>query len=255
MAGDAVLAYATAVTDEVMTASGGSLQAAYLHGSAALGGWQPTSDVDMLFVAADTLAAGTLARMAAVLAARSGQAGGCPGRGLECSVVTATAAATPSAPWPYLLHVVGEYGGGRIHDGANSPGDADLLMHYAVCRAAGRAVYGPPPCDVIGPVPRQRILAYLADELDWGLQHGPEAYAVLNACRAMVYLTDDAIVSKIAGAEAALDRGFGPHELVLRALSQQRGQITGQRPGDDAAEFVRETAAALREASRLNYRS
>jgi len=254
MSPDRVLAYAAAVTEELLTASGGSLQAAYLHGSAVLGGWQPTSDVDMLFVTADAIAGSTLARMAAVLAARSDQAGGCPGRGLECSVVTATAALAPCAPWPYLLHVVGEPAGCRIHDGAGSPGDSDLLMHYAVCRAAGRALTGSSPRDVIGPVPRQTILGYLADELHWGLQHAPEAYVVLNACRAMVYLTDDVIVSKIAGGEAALDRGVGPAELIARALSQQLGRAARQQPGDEAAEFVRATAAALRDACGLNYR-
>jgi len=127
-------------------------------------------------------------------------------------------------------------------------------MHYAVCRAAGWAVTGPRPPVVIGPVPRQVILGYLADELDWGLQHAHEAYAVLNACRAMVFLSDDAIVSKIAGGQAALGRGFGPPELIRRALSQHRGHAAEQPPEGDAAEFVHATAAALRDACGLNYR-
>ena len=252
---DRVLAYATAVTTELMTATGGLVQAAYLHGSAALGGWQPACDVDMLVVVADRLPASALARTATALAARSDRAGGCPGRGLECSVVTDSAAAAPRAPWPFLLHVAGAPTGCHIHDGGDSAGDTDLLMHYAVCRAAGRTVTGPPPHDVIGPVPRQAILGYLADELDWGLQHADEAYAVLNACRAMVYLTDDVIVSKIAGGEAALERGLGRAELIRRALSQQRGRTAGRQPEDDTADFVRVTAAALRDAGRLCYRS
>ncbi|HUA43409.1 MAG TPA: aminoglycoside adenylyltransferase domain-containing protein [Streptosporangiaceae bacterium] len=249
---DRVLAYAAAVTEALTAASGGSLHASYLHGSAVLGGWQPGSDVDMLFVAADNASGSTLKRMAAVLADRSDQAGGCPGRGLECSIVTATAAATPSAPWPYLLHAVAEPGGCLIQDGADTPGDPDLLMHYAVCRAAGHALTGSPPRDIIGPVPRQAILGYLADELDWGLGHATEAYAVLNACRALVFLADDAIVSKIAGGDAALDRGFGPAELIMRALSQQRGCAGVQQPEADAAEFVLAAAGALREACGLN---
>jgi Domain of unknown function (DUF4111) len=118
-----------------------------------------------------------------------------------------------------------------------------------VCRAVGRALSGPVPIDVIGQVPRQSILSYLADELHWGLHHAPEAYAVLNACRAIVYMKDDEIVSKIAGGDAALDRGFGPAELIMRALSQQRGQAVAQQPGDDAVEFVRQTAAALLQAA------
>jgi Domain of unknown function (DUF4111)/Nucleotidyltransferase domain len=246
-----VLAYATAITGDLMTASGGLVQAAYLHGSAVLGGWLPASDVDILVVAADCIEAGALARIAVVLAARSDVAGGCPGSGLECSVVTATTAAGPHAPWPYLLHVAGEPGGCRIHDGADSPGDTDLLMHYAVCRAAGWMLCGRPPREVIGPVPRQAILDYLGGELRWGLGHASEAYAVLNACRAMVYLADDAIVSKIAGGEAALRRGFGPAGLITRALSQQRGTTGGQQPEDDAVGFVLATAAALSDAARL----
>ena len=46
-------AYAAEVTAELDTLLGGALTAAYLHGSAALGGWNPArSDVDILFVAA-----------------------------------------------------------------------------------------------------------------------------------------------------------------------------------------------------------
>src|SRR5262249_22660434 len=123
-----------------------------------------------------------------------------------------------------------------------------------VCRAAGWAVTGPRPRDIIGAVPRPTILRYLADELDWGLRHASEAYAVLNACRAMVFLSDDAIVSKIAGGQAALDRGFGPAGLIRRALGQHRGHAAEQPPERDAAEFVHATAAALRDACGLNYR-
>ena len=50
-----VLAYAAALTQELQRASDGLVQAAYLHGSAALGGWLPSSDVDILFIAADDI--------------------------------------------------------------------------------------------------------------------------------------------------------------------------------------------------------
>jgi streptomycin 3"-adenylyltransferase len=83
-------------------------------------------------------------------------------------------------------------------------GDADLLMHYAVCRAAGWPAYGPPPQELIGAIPRRAILGYQASELSWGIEHASEAYSVLNACRALSYLSDDTIVSKIAGGQAAL---------------------------------------------------
>jgi hypothetical protein len=242
-----VLDYAGRALDELATPARRLLRAAYLHGSAALGGWVPgTSDVDLLLVADDRVDVTSLDAMARALVQT---AAACPGRGLESSVVTASQAAAPGPPWPFALHVAtgpDEPGGSRIQHGAESPGDTDLLMHYAVCRAAGWAVYGPPPAELIGPVGRPAILGYLADELGWGLEHGSEAYAVLNACRAALYLTDGQIVSKVAGGETALRRGTGPADVIRRALSQQRGSTPGRQAGPDAAAFVRATAAALR---------
>jgi Domain of unknown function (DUF4111) len=245
-----VLAYAELVAGELVTASGGLLRAAYLHGSAVLGGWVPgRSDVDLLLVTAGSIPAQRLDSMASVLVAT---AGSCPGRGLECSVAGADQVAAPGPPWPFLLHVVtgsGEPGGGRVQPGAASSGDPDLLMHYAVCLAAGWPVYGPPAQQLIGEVLRPAILDYLAEELCWGLDHAPQAYAVLNACRAAVYLTDGQIVSKIDGAQTALRRGTGPADVIRRALGQQRGSLPDGPPGPDAADFVLVTAAALRTAA------
>ncbi len=242
-----VLAYAQLLCAEVVPAAGGLLRAVYLHGSAALGGWQAdSSDVDMLLITDDAIGTATLDAIASALVAT---ASACPGRGPESSVVASAQAQAPAAPWPFLLHVVSwpaEPGGSRAVPGARLPGDRDLLMHYAVCRSAGWVVHGPPPADLIGEIPRPQVLGYLGDELEWGLAHAPEAYAVLNACRAAVYLSEDQIVSKIAGGEAALRRGTGPAAVIDRALAQQRGQAPGQPPQPDAAEFVLATAAALR---------
>jgi hypothetical protein len=89
-----VIGVARALTGQLLVVPDGVLQAAYLHGSAALGGSVPgRSDVDMLFVAADGISSAAVTRMGEVL--RAG-AGGCPGRELECSVVTVTQARQPA---------------------------------------------------------------------------------------------------------------------------------------------------------------
>jgi hypothetical protein len=241
-----VVGYARALTGQLLVVTDGVLQAAYLHGSAALGGWVPgRSDVDMLFLAADGISSAAVTRMGEVL--RAG-ADGCPGRELECSVVTVAQARQPAPPWPFVLHVTAGPGkpGRTVRPDSRRLGDPDLLMHYAVCRAAGWPVCGPPPQDLIGVVPRRAILDYLAGELGWGTGHAPEAYAVLNACRAMIYLTDHVIVSKIAGGEAVLGRGAGPAEVIERALAQQRGTEPDQPPALDAVSFVLASAAMLR---------
>jgi hypothetical protein len=118
-------------------------------------------------------------------------------------------------------------------------------MHYAVCRAAGVTLTGPPPQAAIGAVARPLILGYLADELGWGLANAPESYAVLNACRAQVYLRQGEIVGKVAGGLAVLDDGSGPAEVVRRALDQQRARAPERPAGPDAVAFVQRVAAAL----------
>ncbi len=272
--------YAAALTERLAGACGGMLVAAYLHGSAALGGWVAQhSDVDMLFVVADEMTPDVVTTAGEILLAAGAD---CPGSGLECSLVTAEAARRPAAPWPFVVHVAsgagqrsasgaegnsasgagqqsatGAEGQGTsaprertLHLGKESAGDPDLIMHYAVCRAAGITLLGPPPLDSIGPVDRAIVLGYLADELGWGLANAPECYAVLNACRALAFLGDGRIVSKVAGGVAAVESGAAPGELVRRALDQQEGRSTRRRPGPEAAKFVQGVADALRAAAR-----
>jgi len=238
--------YAARLAAAVTAVIGRQLVAAYLHGSAALGGWVASrSDVDVLFVVADDMTDAAIAAIPDVLA----QAAACPGRSLEYSVVTRSQAARPAPPWPFVLHAGFGHGGPGLVTGRSMTGDSDLLMHYAVIRSAGIVLAGPPPEAVIGPVSRPVILAYLADELAWGLANAPECYAVLNACRALVYLEEDRIVSKVAGGLAELQRGSGPAAMIRRALDQQQGREPERKPGADAVVFASHVAAALNDAA------
>jgi Domain of unknown function (DUF4111) len=235
--------YAEAVAAELGAQLGGTLTAAYLHGSAALGGWNAErSDVDILFVVAGDISARAAALAGEVLLR---VAVGCPGRCLEVSIVTASAAASPSPPWPFVLHVGCRDGEQVLRLGSGRQGDPDLLMHYAVCRAAGLALAGPPPEMAIGPVNRRIILEYLAGELGWGLANAPENYAVLNACRALVYLRHGRIVAKVSGGLAVLEDGSGPAGVIRRALDQQQARTPERTSAPDAVAFVRGVAADL----------
>jgi hypothetical protein len=245
-----VLAYAQTLVGGLTRLCAISLQGAYLHGSAVLGGWVPgRSDIDLLLVAADDIEHGVLDAMACQMLATART---CPGRELEASIVTVAQAGHPAPPWPFLLHLSAGPGKPKpvVRPGSQSPGDRDLLMHYAVCRAAGWPVHGSPPQQLIGAVSRHAVLGYLADEARWAIEHSPESYAVLNACRAMIYLTDQQIVSKISGGEEALKRGLGPADVIERALRQQRGTEPDQPPALDAVNFVEATAVALRSAAK-----
>jgi hypothetical protein len=198
----------------------------YVHGSAALGGFGPASDLDVLVVAEGEIDWATLG---AQLLADCGEP-----RALELSVVDASAASQPARPWPYRLHVESE--GERFSLDAGR-GDPDLIAHYAVSRAAGVAISGPPAGSVFGPVARDQLLAYLRDELRWGIDHADQRYAVLNACRAIAYARAGLLLSKPDGARWWLQQ-FGAQALVEEALSaQEEGRDLGPS-SPEATSFV-----------------
>jgi hypothetical protein len=205
----------------------------YAHGSAALGGFGPASDLDVLVVAdgdADWPALG------AKLLADCRHP-----RALELSVVDASAARHPSPPWPYLLHV----NSGESRFGLDSgQGDPDLIAHYAVTRAAGVAISGPPADSVFGPVSRTRLVDYLRAELRWGADNGDQRYAVLNACRAVAYARRGLLLSKLDGGRWWLQQ-FGAHSLVELALSaQEEGRDLGPS-STEARSFIAERLDSL----------
>jgi hypothetical protein len=193
-----------------------------VHGSAALGGWcAPVSDVDLLVLLAENVEPGVADALARAAASTIP---GCPGTGLEMSVVCRADATSPRPPWRFVVHVAGGgEGQPNIVLGDGHPGDPDLLLHYAVCQAAGWPVKGPFAGDAIGPVNRPDVLEALATELAWGLEHAAAQYALLNACRSITYLDEEWLVAKTTGGQWALDHGVGPADGIRRALAAQAG--------------------------------
>jgi len=219
------------------------LIATYLHGSAALGGFvSGRSHIDVLIVCGDR-PIGRNRLTTAVQTLRS-MIGGCPGRGVELSMVARRHVREPGAPWPFVLHVSICTGEETIVFGEDRGGDPDLLMHYVVCRAAGIALRGPAATELIGPVARADVLPYLGAELAWALEQAPEAYGVLNACRALAYLDRDEVLSKIDGARYALERG-APQQLISGALAMRRGDEPDHPPSQAARRFIIEVGDAL----------
>jgi hypothetical protein len=241
-----VLEFAEVVVSSIDAGCPELLVGAYLHGSAALGGWTPSrSDVDVLLIAGEPRAGDAALIGESVLS----HVGRCPGRGLEVSVVTVAHARRPLAPWPFVVHVNTAADPGIVVSGDGASGDPDLSMHYVTCRAVGWRLRGPEPKVLIGTVDDSVVLDYLADELGWGLIHATEAYAVLNACRALVFLRDRLIVSKVDGGRKAIEDRLGPAGLISRSLRSQAGAEPERGPGESARVFVNAAQDALRSAA------
>jgi hypothetical protein len=212
----------------------------YLHGSAVLGDWsRNASDVDVLVIVRDDVSSVVAERLASILAAD----GDCPGVGLEVSIVEASAAVTPTAPWPFVVHVTTAPGDRKTVWGSPSVGDVDLILHYAVTRRFGWAAFGPDPETVIGEIAESVVLGQLADELRWSVDHASESYAIPNACRALRYRDERVLCSKTEGGEWALAHDIET-ALIRRALDDRRRGRSSPIAANATA-WVRTVAADL----------
>jgi predicted nucleotidyltransferase len=253
--------YLDDVVSELREHLGEGLVGVYLHGSLAMGAFDPgRSDVDVLAVCAEPLPRSQrLALGHALDAIPRPPSGG----DLEFSLVTAASVRTPSDAPRFEVHV-STHDRPAVIDGGDRPGDQDMVVHFAVTRARGRSLVGPAPEDLF-PEPERALLirAFLSD-MRWGREEGaaaweghpmPElasmAYRVLNAARSWRFLETGELGSKVEGAEWVRARGAGIEDVALldAALAFQRGDEVDP-PSDAAVEaFVGRVEAMLQNAS------
>ena len=212
----------------------------YLHGSAVLGDFQPAaSDVDVLVVVRDRTSRRDAQQVAGLLAS----ADHCPGIGLEATVVEKSAARTPTAPWPYRVHVTTDRRDPKTVWCGPDGGDSDLILHYAVTRESGWSAHGPLPAEAFGPIARDVVRRQLAAELRWAAGNADESYTVLNACRALRYCTEGLLYSKTAGGIWALEQGVEPELVGSSLTARESGHILKASP--KAASFALGVADTL----------
>jgi Domain of unknown function (DUF4111) len=237
--------YLTAAAAALADLLGPQLTGVYLHGSAVLGGFDVRrSDIDVIAVCADPM---TAAQQTAAAAALSEPRLPCPAHGLEFTAVTRQTAAHPTAGPAFELHLTTAPEDTKVVDGHASGPDADLVLHFAVCRRAGRLL-GPglPAAEVFAPVPDALVLTQLAAELRWGAEHAPGEYAVLNACRAWRFASGGGLVSKLDGGEWARELLTGPdRDLVATALARQRCLPAAEPDPRAVGRFVRQVLPRL----------
>jgi len=198
-----------------------ALAAVYLHGSGAMGGWLPQrSDIDVLAVSTRSLTEEEKQRVAFETHPERLP---CPGTGLELSILNGGVLKPLTARPPFELHITTGANDAKMVDGSGHAGDSDLVMHFAVTRARGIAVFGPAPTELLPDVVRDQLVAALADELGWAARNAAAEYMVLNACRAWRYAETGELVSKLEGGEWALAR-VAPQALITEALALQRGE-------------------------------
>ena len=201
---------------------GEDLVGAYLIGSGALGGASAAqSDVDVVAVCAAP-PAGDLER--ALVARLEELAMSWPLRGLEFVLYTRAAVAEPARVPRWELNL--DVGRGMDHHLARDP-VADpphwFVLDLDILRGHGRTLTGPPPAELVGPLPRRRILEAVHESLRWHGEYEPDlSQSVLNACRGWRFTEEGVWSSKRAAAAWARPRSDDP-ALLDAALATRAG--------------------------------
>lgn len=226
MTGDA---FAAAVTDDIAQILGADLVGVYLHGSLAFGCFNPLrSDVDLLVVTSGRLGRERWSRFERRLEGRSRA----PYR-IELSVLTRDDLARWRHPAPFELHF-GD--AGAVAAGV----DHDLAVHVAVLRARGRVLNGVAIEEVFPVVPQEDVHDAIMRDLSWSAAHSTQVYGVLNAARAVAYAQTGELLSKVEGAQWALDRVPAQHRAVVgQALTAYRGNGDEPCAEPDVRAFTR----------------
>lgn len=204
----------------VVEALGDSVIGAYLHGSAVFGGLHPTSDIDVLVV---TQRPTTLDENRALIAhllpisGRGDPTGG--SRSIELTIVVQS----DVRPWRYPPRLDLQYGDwwrGEFERGELMPWvspNPDLTVVLEMVLQANHPLFGPPPAEVLDPVPPTDVrramldvIPALLDDLD-----GDERNVVLTFVRIWTTLATGVIRSKDAAADWALPRLPPEHRAVL----------------------------------------
>lgn len=204
------------LTDGLKLELKNNLVGVYLHGSLAMGCFNPLrSDIDLLVVTRGKLSLETKRALARRLLEISNQPAP-----FEISFLATGDLHPWRHPTPYNFHYSEDWREKfvRAHkDGdwqnwnSEERFDGDLAGHVTVLNHRGRCLYGEAIADVFPPVPEADFVAsILADVLsaNFGLGGAFEkfpVYVVLNACRTLAYLKTGRVLSKAEGGSWALE--------------------------------------------------
>jgi predicted nucleotidyltransferase len=209
------------------------LRGVYLHGSLAMGCFNPArSDVDLLVVTERGMAVAAKRRIVELLLRHS--ASPCP---IEISFLCRRDLDPWEYPTPYDLHF-GEDWRERYqqdlatgawqqwNDGSSAARDADLAAHITITHHRGLCLAGLPIAAVFPPVPKEHYLASILADCAWALERLAEnpVYAVLNLCRVHWYVHNGQISSKAEAGDWGAQVVPEEHRPVItQALAIYRG--------------------------------
>ncbi len=189
---------------------GNNLVGIYVHGSLAFGCYNDkVSDIDFIVVVYEPLSVEEKTELIKALTALERYA---PEKGFEMSVVLKEHCSEFAYPTPFELHYSAAYRKDALDDSGRFAesmhgADHDLAAHFTVIKEVGYKVCGAEIDEIFGKVPREYFLDSIkrdiADAAEY-IGYNPVYYA-LNLCRVLAFVKTGAVVSKVQGAEWAIE--------------------------------------------------
>jgi len=182
----------------------------YLHGSLAMGCFNPTqSDIDLLIVVKESLSEQEKLALAKAYLTISNDFSP-----LELSIMTEYQTQNWNHPSRFEFHFSEEWRA-KYKEAIDSRTmsilkipevDIDLAAHITILRERGITVIGKPIIDVFQTIPVSDYIAALMEDYGWAKQRLKEkpVYFILNACRLHAFLSEKQILSKAEGGTWAL---------------------------------------------------
>lgn len=116
-----------------------------------------------------------------------------------------------------------------------------FVIDLSIVRAHGQALVGPPPGALVTEPAPDAVLGALQEALEWHARpDAPFDDAVLNACRALLFLREGRWTSKRDAAGWAVAEGAVPAPLARSALALRSGKPGGAVDPAAAAAFARD---------------
>lgn len=203
---------------------GENLVGVYLHGSLAMGCFNPQrSDIDLIIVVNKSLSDSTKREYMEMVVEHNTQG---PAKGIEMSVVLRSVCKPFIYPTPYELH----FSTGHLDWWKENPDeyirelkgkDKDLAAHFTIINNRGKCLYGLPIKEVFGEVPASNYM----DSIWYDVEHAKKEikyfpmYLILNLARVLAFKENGLVLSKKEGAEWALNKLPSEyHKLIQDAL-------------------------------------
>ena len=216
------------ILDEIINESkkilGENLIGIYLHGSMAMGCFNPDkSDIDLIIVIEDDMSDAQKLVLMEHIVLLNRQA---PRKGLEISVVKRKYCKPFVYPTPFELH----FSPMHLKWFQDAPQDyvekmkgedIDLAAHFTIIREYGIVLWGEKIEEVFAPVPRKNYLASIYADIENATDVILEepVYIILNLCRVLAFVKDGLYLSKEKGGRWGMEHLPSEyHPVIAQAL-------------------------------------